>query len=127
MGLSIDRPLFCSLTIIITMTNLNNIVPFTVSNSARRISALFAELQLTGSTGQVEFFKCNGIYWITMDYGDTHTGFDAGLSVVSQCVVEGGFFTETIYKVNGDTYSGDYFSFEEFVQNHSEINGYSIG
>lgn len=108
------------------MNNLNNIVSFTVSTSARKISALFSELQLTGANGQVEYFKCNGIYWITMDYGDTYTGFNAGLSVVNQCVVEGGFFTETTYKVNGETYSGDYFSFEEFVQSHSEINGYAI-
>ena len=109
------------------MTTLNNIVSFTVSTSARRISSLFAELQLTGATGQVEYFKCNGIYWITMDYGDTYTGFDAGWNVVSQCVVEGGFFTEVTYKVNGETYSSDYFSFEEFVQSHSKINGYFIG
>lgn len=109
------------------MTTFNNIVRFTVSQSARKISALFAELQQKGDRGQVQFFKCNGIYWISLDRLDTWTGFDAGLKVVYQCVAEGGFFTETIYKINGKRYrGGNYFSFEELVNDHSEINGYNI-
>lgn len=108
------------------MTITNNIVSFSVSPAARKISALFADIAGRADRGQVDFFKCNGIYWITMDYGDTYTGFNAGLEVVAQAVITGGFFSEDIYKINGVEYTGEYYSFKEVVAAHPSVNGYDV-